>query len=193
MNSGKSVFGIYKTQAAAEHAVDSLKTSGFSSSDISVLMPKSDSTHDFAHKKETKAPEGAATGVTTGAILGGGLGWLVGIGSLAIPGVGPLIAAGPIMAALAGAGVGGALGGVTGALVGMGIPEYEAKRYEGIVKDGGILLSVHSENSDETARAKKVLEETGASDIASSTEVKADSKMPPKKAAAAVKTDTKAY
>ncbi len=184
MSDKKAVFGIYRTQTEVERAVDSLKDAGFSHSDISVLMPKSDSTQDFAHKKDTKAPEGATTGATTGAVLGGGLGWLVGIGALAIPGVGPFIAAGPIMAALAGASVGGALGGVTGALVGMGIPEYEAKRYEGFVKDGGILLSVHSENSDDTARAKKILEATGARDIASSNEVKedsnADSKFPPR-------------
>ncbi len=174
MTYSKAVFGIFKGQMIAERAVDTLKDAGFSSSDISVLMPSNDTTHDFAHKKETKAPEGATTGVTTGAILGGGLGWLVGIGALAIPGVGPLIAAGPIMAALAGAGVGGAVGGITGALVGMGIPEYEAKRYEGMVKDGGILMSVHSDNADETKRAKEILEKAGATDIASSDEVKAE-------------------
>ncbi len=173
MNDKKSVFGIYKSRQSVESAVDSLKAGGFSSSDISVLMPKSDSTQDFAHEKDTKAPEGATTGGTTGAVVGAGLGWLVGIGALAIPGVGPFIAAGPIMAALAGAGIGGAVGGLTGALVGMGIPEYEAKRYESFVKDGGILLSVHSENSEETERAKKILEQTGAKDIASSSEVKA--------------------
>ena len=178
MSENKAVFGIYKTQMAAEQAVDVLKAGGFSSGDISVLMPQNDSTHEFAHKKETKAPEGATTGVTTGAVVGGGLGWLVGIGALAIPGVGPFIAAGPVMAALAGATVGGTVGGITGALVGMGIPEYEAKRYEGFVKDGGILLSVHSTNSSETKRAKELLEQSGASDIASSDEVKADAHMP---------------
>ena len=174
MNYNKAVFGIFKTHMSVESAVDILKAAGFSSTDISVLMPNSDSTHEFAHQKDTKAPEGATTGVTAGAVLGGGLGWLVGIGALAIPGVGPLIAAGPIMAALAGAGVGGALGGITGALVGMGIPEYEAKRYEGMVKDGGMLLSVHSDNSDETQRAKEILEKAGATDIASSDEVKSE-------------------
>ena len=179
MNYNKAVFGIYKTQMAAEQAVDVIKAGGFGSSDISVLMPQSDSTHEFAHKKETKAPEGATTGVTTGAVIGGGLGWLVGIGALAIPGVGPFIAAGPIMAALAGATVGGAVGGIAGALVGMGIPEYEAIRYEGYVKDGGILLSVHSDSSDETKRAKALLEQSGASDIASSSEVKADANIIP--------------
>jgi hypothetical protein len=174
MSYDKAVFGIYKTQFDAERAVDALKIAGFAASDISVLMPQNDSTHEFAHKKDTKAPEGATAGTATGAVVGGGLGWLVGIGALAIPGVGPFIAAGPIMAALAGAGIGGAVGGLTGALVGMGIPEYEAKRYEGFVKDGGILLSVHSDNADETKRAKTVLEQTGAKDIASSSEVKGD-------------------
>jgi hypothetical protein len=173
MNDKKSVFGIYKTRSAVESAVESLKAGGFLSSDISVLMPKSDSTQDLAHVKETKAPEGATTGGVAGAVIGGGLGWLVGLGALAIPGVGPFIAAGPIMAALAGATVGGTVGGVAGALVGMGIPEYEAKRYEGLVKDGGILLSVHSDSSEETDRAKKILEQTGAQDIASAGEVKA--------------------
>jgi hypothetical protein len=129
---------------------------------------------DFGHKKGSKAPEGAATGAGSGAILGGALGWLVGIGALAIPGLGPFVVAGPIMAALAGAGMGGAAGGITGALIGMGIPEYVAKRYEGRVRDGGILLSVHSDNSDWTKRAKEVLERTGAQDISSSAEASAD-------------------
>jgi hypothetical protein len=139
-----------------------------------VLFPENVGTKDFAHKKETKAPEGTAAGATTGAVIGGGLGWLAGIGALAIPGLGPFIAAGPIMAALAGVGVGGAVGGITGALIGMGIPEYEAKRYEGRVKDGGILLSVHSDNSEWTKRAKEILERTGAQDISSSGEASAD-------------------
>src|SRR5205814_2224080 len=121
-----------------------------------------------------KAPEGASTGAGAGALLGGGLGWLAGIGALAIPGLGPFIAAGPIMAALAGAGVGGAVGGITGALIGMGIPEYEAKRYEGRVKSGGILLSVHSDDSEWTKRAKDILEQTGAQDISSTGEASAD-------------------
>ena len=103
-------------------------------------------------------------------MLGGAMGWLLGVGALAIPGLGPFIAAGPIMAALAGAGVGGTVGGIAGALVGMGIPEYEAKRYEGRVKDGGILLSVHSDNSDWTKRAKMIMEATGAQDISSTSE-----------------------
>lgn len=169
-----AVFGIYPTYGAVDSAVESLRTSGFRSTDISVLFPENVGTKDFAMEKGTKAPEGATTGVGTGAILGGALGWLAGIGALAIPGLGPFIAAGPIMAALAGAGVGGAVGGIAGALVGMGIPEYEAKRYEGRVKSGGILLSVHSDNSDWTNRAKKILEQTGAEDISSTGETKGD-------------------
>jgi len=174
--SGKNtaVFGIYPTYGAVDGAVESLRASGFRSTDISVLFPENIGTKDFAMEKGTKAPEGATTGVGTGAILGGALGWLAGIGALAIPGLGPFIAAGPIMAALAGAGVGGAVGGIAGALIGMGIPEYEAKRYEGRVKNGGILLSVHSDNSDWTTRAKKILEQTGAEDIASTGETKGD-------------------
>jgi hypothetical protein len=170
-----AVFGLYSTQGAVENAVDTLRTQGFRNTDISVLFPENEGTKDFAHEKHTKAPEGTATGATTGAVIGGGLGWLAGIGALAIPGVGPLIAAGPIVAALTGLGVGGAVGGITGALVGMGIPEYEAKRYEGRVKEGGILLSVHSDNSDWTTKAKKILEQTGASDISSTGEESADS------------------
>lgn len=169
-----AVFGIYSTYGAVDGAVESLRTAGFRNTDISVLFPENVGTKDFAVAKGTKAPEGAATGVGTGAVVGGALGWLAGIGALAIPGLGPFIAAGPIMAALAGAGVGGAVGGVTGALIGMGIPEYEAKRYEGRLKKGGILLSVHSDNSDWTDRAKKILERTGAEDIASTGETKGD-------------------
>jgi len=165
-----AVFGIYSTAAAAENAVDNLLTLGFTNSDISVLLPDDDSTRAFAHEKNTKAPEGTATGVTAGGVIGGTLGLLAGIGVLAIPGVGPLIAAGPIMGALAGLGVGGTVGGIVGALVGMGIPEYEAKRFEGAVKDGGTLLSVHCDTSDEISRAKDSLEATGAKDIASSGE-----------------------
>src|SRR3954465_4471619 len=169
-----AVFGIYPTYGAVDGAVESLRASGFRNTDISVLFPENVGTKDFAHEKGTKAPEGAATGGTTGAIVGGALGWLAGIGALAIPGLGPFIAAGPIMAALAGAGVGGAVGGITGALIGMGIPEYEAKRYEGRVKKGGILLSVHSDNSDWTRKAKDILERTGAQDVSSAGEASAD-------------------
>ena len=169
-----AVFGIYPNQSALERGVESLKAAGFRNTDISVLFPENIGTKDFAHQKGTKAPEGASTGAGTGAVLGGTLGWLVGIGALAIPGLGPFIAAGPIMAALAGAGVGGAVGGLTGALVGMGIPEYEAKRYEGRVTSGGILLSVHSDDSEWTARAKTILENTGAEDISSTGETRGD-------------------
>ncbi len=169
-----AVFGIYPDRVRVESAVDALKADGFRNSDISVLFPEKEGSKDFAHEKNTKAPEGAATGAGTGAVLGGGLGWLVGIGALAIPGLGPFIAAGPIMAALAGAGVGGAVGGLTGALIGMGIPEYEAKRYEGRVKDGGILLSVHSDDSQWTKKAKVILERTGAEDVSSTGEATGD-------------------
>jgi hypothetical protein len=165
-----AVFGIYATPATAEAAVDHLIAKGFSNSAISVLLPDDESTRAFAHEKATKAPEGTTAGVTTGGVIGGTLGLLAGIGALAIPGVGPLIAAGPIMASLAGLGVGGAVGGIVGALVGLGIPEYEAKRYEGAVKDGGTLLSVHCDTSQQIDTAKEALKETGARDIASTGE-----------------------
>ena len=165
-----AVFGIYPTVGQAERAVDALVLDRFSNSDVSVLMPDTQSTRDFAHEKNTKAPEGTTTGVAAGGTIGGTLGLLAGIGALAIPGVGPFIAAGPIMGALAGIGVGGAVGGLVGALVGMGIPEYEAKRYEGRVKNGGVLLSVHCDTSDEITRAKEVLKRTGAEDISSAGE-----------------------
>lgn len=166
----RAVFGIYSTTAEAERAVNELLQSGFSSQDVSVLMPDQQSTREFALHKDTKAPEGATAGATTGGVIGGTLGILVGLGSLAIPGVGPLIAAGPLVAGLAGLGAGGAVGGLIGALAGMGIPEYEARRYEGRVKDGGVLLSVHCETPGEILRAKEVLKGTGAADIASSAE-----------------------
>jgi hypothetical protein len=165
-----AVFGIYKSVGQAEHAVDALRLDHFGNDDISVLMPDAGTTKDFAHEKNTKAPEGTTTGVAAGGTIGGTLGLLAGIGALAIPGVGPFIAAGPIMGALAGLGVGGAVGGLVGALVGMGIPEYEAKRYEGRVKNGGVLLSVHCDTADEITRAKDVLKRTGADDIASASE-----------------------
>lgn len=169
-----AVFGIYKTSMAAERAVDQILAAGFSNNDISVLLPDNQSSKEFAHEKNTKAPEGTTTGAATGGVIGGTLGLLAGIGSLAIPGVGPFIAAGPIMAALAGLGVGGAVGGLIGALVGMGIPEYEAKRYEGRIKEGGILLSVHCDDSKWTKRAKQILEETGAENVSSTGEAGAD-------------------
>ena len=169
-----AVFGIYRDQVSVSNAVDALRAEGFRNTDISVLFPENQGTKDFSHEKNTKAPEGTATGVATGGVIGGTLGLLAGIGALAIPGVGPLIAAGPIMGALAGLGVGGAVGGLIGALVGMGIPEYEAKRYEGRVKEGGILLSVHSDNSEWTKKAKQILETTGAKDVSSTGEASAD-------------------
>ncbi len=170
----RAVFGIYSTRRQVENAVDELKAAGFRNTDISVLFPENVGTKEFAHEKDTKAPEGTAAGAVSGGLIGGTLGWLVGIGSLAIPGLGPFIAAGPIVGALSGLGVGGALGGIAGALIGMGIPEYEAKRYEGRIQHGNILLSVHAEDSQWVDRAKKILEHTGAEDIASSAEAKGD-------------------
>jgi hypothetical protein len=161
----KAVFCIAKSETQTTAIVDQLKAAGFSSNDISVLFPDKSGTKDFAHEQNTKAPEGAATGAGTGGVLGGALGWLVGIGALAIPGLGPFVAAGPIMAALSGAAAGAALGGLSGALIGMGIPEYEAKRYEGKVKDGNMLISVHTEDSAEQTRAKDIFTRAGAEDI----------------------------
>lgn len=171
MSSKKTaVFGIYSTRESVERAADVLAQSGFPVTDISVLLPESLGAKDIGTEKATKAPEGAAAGAGSGAVLGGTLGLLAGIGALAIPGVGPLIAAGPIMAALAGIGVGGAVGGFTGALIGLGIPEYEAKRYEGRLQKGGILLSVHCDTSDEIDRAKEILKHTGGEDVSSTGE-----------------------
>lgn len=169
-----AVFGIYPDQLTAEDAVDTLKDSGFRSTDISVLFPDNQGSRDFAHEKHTKAPEGAVTGGSSGAVIGGALGWLAGIGALAIPGVGPFIAAGPIMGMLGGIGVGTAIGGVTGALIGVGIPEYEAKRYEGRIRRGSILLSVHCDDPDWARRAKNILNQTGAEDVAAAGEAPAD-------------------
>lgn len=173
MASGTSVFGILNDRNSLERAVDQLKSAGYRNDDISALLPDKSSTRDFAHEKNTKAPEGAAAGAGTGAVLGGTLGWLVGIGSLAIPGVGAFVAAGPIMAALAGAGIGGAVGGVSGALIGMGMPEFEAKRYENKLHGGGFLLSVHADDGEWAKRAKEILKNCGAEDISSSGEPRA--------------------
>lgn len=169
----KAVFCIARTESQAIDIVDRLKAAGFSNNDISVLLPDKTGTRDFAHEQHTKAPEGAAAGAGTGGLLGGALGWLAGIGALAIPGLGPFIAAGPIMAALSGAAAGAALGGITGALIGMGIPEYEAKRYEGRVKEGGILISVHTEDRNERERAKSIFEAAGAEDVSYTEEARA--------------------
>lgn len=178
----KSVFCIAETLTQADMIVDRLRSSGFSSNDISALFPDKSTTRDFAHEKNTKAPEGAAAGAGTGGALGGALGWLVGIGALAIPGAGPFIAAGPILAALSGAAMGAAVGGIAGALIGMGIPEFEAKRYEGRVREGGILISVHVETSEEANVAKEIFENSGAKDISSAGEAgvsKEDQTHPP--------------
>ncbi len=169
-NKNVAVFGIYSSRAQVESVIERLRTEGFTNSSISVLFPENLGARELALKKETKAPEGTVTGVGSGALLGGTVGWLAGIGILAIPGFGPLIAAGPIMAALAGASVGGGVGGVLGALAGFGIPEYEAKRYTGRIKEGGILLSVHCDNAKDVERAKETLKQTDAQDIASSGE-----------------------
>lgn len=174
MGKNNAVFGIYRDRRHVESGVDALMGQGFRASDISVLLPDNVGTKDFAHEKHTKAPEGAATGAGTGAVIGGTLGLLAGIGALAIPGVGPFIAAGPIMGALAGVGTGGVVGGLIGGLVGMGMPEYEAKRYEGLIKEGRVLLSVHCDNSDWVKRAKDILQRTGAEDISSTSEAGAD-------------------
>jgi hypothetical protein len=170
-----AVFGIYTTIAGADQGTDALVRAGFSATDVSALLPENLGFKQIGTEKNSKAPEGAAAGAGSGAVLGGALGLLAGIGALAIPGVGPFIAAGPIMAALAGIGVGGAVGGFTGALIGLGIPEYEAKRYEGRIQKGAILLSVHCDTSDQIKLAKDVMKRTGAEDISSTGEASSDS------------------
>jgi hypothetical protein len=168
--SKKSVFCIASSHPQVERIANQLKSAGFTGDDISVLFPDKAGSRDFAHEQNTKAPEGAATGAGAGGLLGGGLGWLVGIGALAIPGVGPFIAAGPIMAAMAGAAVGAAAGGIAGALVGMGMPEYEAKQYEGKIREGNILISVHAEDGTEVSKAKEIFKREGATDISYTSE-----------------------
>jgi hypothetical protein len=168
----QAVFGLAKDESLAIAIVEQLKAAGFSANDISVLFPDKRGTKDFAHEHHTKAPEGAAAGAGTGGVLGGALGWLAGIGALAIPGLGPFIAAGPIMAALSGAAAGAALGGIAGALIGLGIPEYEAKRYEGKIKEGHVLISVHTDDRTERSRAKQILERAGAEDVADTSEAR---------------------
>lgn len=169
-----AVFGICSTREQVEESIQALRAANFRVEDISILYPENEGSKDFAHVKATKAPEGATAGAAGGAAIGGVLGWLIGIGAIAIPGVGPFIAAGPIMAALAAAGVGGAVGGLAGSLVGLGIPEYEAKRYEGRIRKGGYLLSVHCDNSDWVSKAKDILNRAGAEDISSTGEASAD-------------------
>ena len=172
----KSVFGIYPTRSNVESAVNALQHAGFSNSGVSILLPENLQSGGVATEQSTKAPEGAVVGVGSGAAVGGALGWLVGIGALAIPGIGPVIAAGPLVAALAGIGIGGALGGFAGSLVGMGIPEQEARKFEGELLKGAILIAVHCESDEETNRAKQVLQSTGAQDIATSRESSAETR-----------------
>lgn len=169
-----SVFGIFNDRLTLERAVDMLKNQNFRNSDISVLMNSKEGTKDFAVEKHTKAPEGATAGAAAGVVAGGALGWLVGAGAIAIPGLGPFIAAGPIMAAIAGAGVGGTVGGIAGGLIGLGIPEFEAERYESYIKKGGILLSVHVDDGKWEEKAKDILEECGAKNVATTSEKKSD-------------------
>ena len=165
-----SVFCIATARHQAENIVDQLKAANFSNNAISALFSDKDTSHDFAHEKNTKAPEGTVTGAGTGGVLGGALGWIAGIGALAIPGVGPFVAAGPIMAALSGAAIGATVGGIAGALIGMGIPELEAKRYEGKLQEGNILISVHTENSEQITRVKEIFTNGGAQDICTTDE-----------------------
>lgn len=169
-----AVFGIYSDRESVEDGIQALRDADFRVEDISILFPENEGNKDFGHVKATKAPEGATAGAASGAAIGGVLGWLAGIGAIAIPGIGPFIAAGPIMAALAAAGVGGAVGGITGSLVGLGIPEYEAKRYEGRVRKGGYLVSVHCDDREWTRRAKDILAQSGAEDISATGEASAD-------------------
>jgi hypothetical protein len=169
-----AVFGIYGSREGVEEAVSALQNAGFRSTDISVLLPENEGNKDLAHEKHTKAPEGTAAGTVTGGAIGGILGTLIGIGLIAIPGLGPLVAAGPIIAALTGVGSGGVVGGVIGAMVGLGIPEYEAKRYEGRIKQGGLLISVHCDDSHWEKRAKEILTHTGGEEIAATAEASAD-------------------
>jgi hypothetical protein len=174
MSKNKAVFGIYSSGLQVEEAANTLRLEGFRGTDISVLFPDNTGSKDLAHQKSTKAPEGAAAGMSAGAILGGSLGWLAGIGALAIPMVGPLVDVGPILSALAGAGAIGTVAGCCGAMIGLTMPEYEAKRYDGRLKKGGILLSVHCDDSDWAKRAKRILADTGAVDVAEATEARGD-------------------
>ncbi|MDZ4401759.1 hypothetical protein [Prosthecobacter sp.] len=174
----KSVFCIATSRTQADQIVDQLKAADFSNNDISALFADTHTSHDFAHEKHTKAPEGAVTGAGTGGVIGGALGWIAGIGVLAIPGFGPFIAAGPIMAALSGAAIGAAVGGITGGLIGLGIPEFEARRYEGKLKDGNILISVHTESSEEITQAEDIFTRAGAQDICTTGETTAPDEGP---------------
>lgn len=170
MSKKTAVFGIYPDRFQAENAVTMLKSAGYRNSDISVLLPDRNGSGGLGHEKGSKAPEGSAVGAGAGAAVGGVLGWLAGVGALSIPGIGPFIAAGPIMGLLAGVSIGGAVGGMTGALIGLGIPEYKAKRYEGMIRAGKVLLSVHCDNPEWESKARRFLEETGANDVSASSE-----------------------
>ena len=163
--SHKSVYCLATSRTQADQIVDQLKAANFSNNDISALFADQHTSHDFAHEKHTKAPEGAVAGAGTGGVIGGALGWIAGIGVLAIPGFGPFIAAGPVMAVLSGAAIGAAVGGIAGGLIGLGIPESEAKRYEGRLLDGSILLSVHTENAEEITQAEVIFARANAQDI----------------------------
>jgi len=188
--SKKSVFCIATSRGQADLIVDQLKTAAFSNNDISVLFPDKGTTRDFAHEKNTKAPEGAVAGAGTGGVIGGALGWVAGIGALAIPGVGPFIAAGPIIAALSGVAIGATVGGIAGGLIGLGIPEIEAKRYEGKIKAGNLLISVHTESSEEIASAKEIFAGAGAQDICVTGEAStpaSHSLQPPRPASSSVR------
>jgi hypothetical protein len=174
MVTNTAVYGLYKDRSEIEEAVSTLKQAGFRNTDISLLVPENEGSKDFVHQKSTKAPEGAITGGGSGAVIGGALGWVAGVGLMAVPGLGPFIAAGPIMGTLAGMGVGGTLGSLLGALVGVGFPEYEAKRFEGRIRQGGMLLSVHCDTDEWVKRAKRLLADTGATDVAAASEAPAD-------------------
>jgi hypothetical protein len=169
-----AVFGLYPTRTDLERAVEALRTAGFRGSDISILMPQDRATHELGHEVNSKAPEGGVTGAAAGGAVGGVLAWLASVGMLTIPGIGPLLAAGPIVAALAGVGAGGAAGGLIGALVGAGMPEVEAKRYEGRIRKGHILCSIHCDDGKWADRAKEILRGTGADDVSSTAEATAD-------------------
>ena len=168
--SHQSVVCLATSRAQAELIVDDLRLEGFTSNDISALFADHGTSGDFAHEKHTKAPEGTAAGASTGGAVGGALGWLAGIGMLAIPGVGPFVAAGPVLAALSGAAIGATVGGIAGCLIGLGIPEIEARRYEGKLREGNILIAVHTEDSNDIARAKEIFERAEASDICTTSE-----------------------
>jgi len=169
-----SAFGIYADQSTVASAIETLKAAGFRSTDISVLYPENLGSKDFAHERHSKAPEGAVAGGGSGAVIGAAMGWLAGAGAVMVPGLEPVAAAGPMMGMLGGMGVGVTLGGLAGSLIGSGIPEYEAKRYEGRIRKGGILLSVHCDNPEWSKTARKILKQTGAHDISTAGEAKAD-------------------